>query len=253
MSKKLKNFMLRHIKKLGIKKNNCVLVYSDLSKFGFNNNSFPKIALSSLKIILGKNGSIVMPFYLLNNKRNYVYDEKKFVLSEKIGLLTKLFCKEKNLIRSNSLIHNHIGIGPAAKILSKSSENISIGKNSDFYLLKKYNFKLLLLGCDPMQGATYLHHMESLHGVPYRKWIKLKKIKLVNNQKKLVLVKYYAKKNNKYSSNFNNFFASIAKKSALKVQKVKYGKSFCISLKNLDKITSSFLKKNKYALVRKNN
>ena len=37
MSKKLKNFMLSHIKMLGIKKNDCVLVYSDLSKFGFNN------------------------------------------------------------------------------------------------------------------------------------------------------------------------------------------------------------------------
>ena len=128
MSKKLKNFMLSHIKMLGIKKNDCVLVYSDLSKFGFNNNSFPKIVLSSLKKILGKEGSIVMPFYLLNNKPYYVYDKNKFILSEKISLLTKLFCKEKNLIMSNSLIHNHIGIGPTAKILNKSFENISIEK-----------------------------------------------------------------------------------------------------------------------------
>ena len=91
-------------------------------------------------------------------------------------LLLKL-SKEKNLIRSRCLIHNHIGIGPNAKILNLSKENISIGKGSDFEYMKLNNFKLLLLGCDPIQGATYLHHLEALHGVPYRKWITIKKKK----------------------------------------------------------------------------
>ena len=41
--------------------------------------------------------------------------------------------------------------------------------------MKKNNFKLILLGCEPNQGATYLHHLEAIYGVPYRKWITIKK------------------------------------------------------------------------------
>ena len=102
----------------------------------------------------------------MKNKNTFVFDIKKFVITNKIGSLTKKFCKEKKLVRSNCLIHNHIGLGPDAKILNLSRENISLGQNSDFALMKKNDFKLLLLGCDPIQGATYLHHLEALSNVP---------------------------------------------------------------------------------------
>lgn len=252
MTKKLKNHILKHLKNLNIKKNDNVLVYSDLSKFGFYNKNLAKIIISSIKNTIGKNGTIVMPFYILENNSNYIFNIKKFSLNNKIGILTKQLCKEKKIVRSNSLIHNHIGKGPMAKILSYSSENISIGKKSDFELMKNYNFKLLLLACDPMQGATYLHHLEAVRRVPYRKWITVKKRKIENNLTKIVRIRYFAKKNNKYVSDFNNLFIKFKKlKNILFEQKVKYGKSFCISLKDLDKVATKLLNKNKYSFVKK--
>ncbi len=253
MTKNLKNYIFEHIKKLNVKRDDRLLVYSDLSKFGINNISLPKIILDTIKKIIGKKGTIVMPFYILNAKSDFIYDKKKFIISSKIGILTKLFLKEENLVRSNCLIHNHIGIGQDSKILLKSSENISIGKQSDFELMKNKNFKLLLLGCNPIQGATYLHQIEAIRKVPYRKWINVKKIKINKRKKMIVQVKYYSKINNKFSSDFDNVFKKIKKNSSvLKEQKIKYGKSFCISLKDLDKIGINFLNKDKYSFVKRN-
>ena len=92
------------------------------------------------------------------------------------------------------MIHNHIGLGPNAKILNLSKENISIGKGSDFEFMMKNNYKLLLLGCDPIQGATYLHHLEALVEVPYRKWINVIKKKIERKKDKKCINKIFCKK-----------------------------------------------------------
>ena len=87
--------------------------------------------------------------------------------------------------------------------------------------MKKNNFKLLLLGCDPIQGATYLHHLEALFQVPYRKWIKVDKKKIFNKEIKSISVKYFAKRNNKKKSNFNLIFDKLENsKINLNVQKL---------------------------------
>ncbi len=250
MKKNLKKYISNHISKLGVKKNDKLLIYSDLSRFGINNAKLPLIVISSLKKIIGKKGTIIMPFYMLEKNRTFVFDRKKFVITNKIGSLTKKFCKEKKLVRSNCLIHNHIGLGPDAKILNLSRENISLGQNSDFALMKKNDFKLLLLGCDPIQGATYLHHLEALSNVPYRKWIKVNKKKILNKRVKNISVKYFAKKNNKYKSNFNLIFNKLNNyKNILNIEKVKYGRSYFIKLKDLHEFGLKLLKKNKYSFV----
>ena len=253
MKKNLKKYILNHIRKLGIKEKDKLLVYSDLSKFGINNKKLPIVVISSIKKIIGKKGTIIMPFYILEKNKKFIFDKKKFIFNNKIGTLTKVFCKEKKLIRSNCLIHNHVGFGPHAKILNLSKENISIGKGSDFEFMKKNNFKLLLLGCDPIQGATYLHHLEALFQVPYRKWIKVDKKKFFNKEIKSISVKYFAKRNNKYISNFNLIFDKLHNyKNILTVEKVKYGRSYLVKLKNLHNFGLKLLRKNQYSFVIKN-
>lgn len=253
MNKTTRKYFFDHFKKLKIQKGDNILVYSDLSKFGIIKKELPKEILSSLKSFVGIKGTIVMPFYNFDKKKKFIFDEKKFVYSSSIGSLNKEFSKQKKIIRSNCIIHNHIGLGPSAHILKYSSENSSFGKNSDFELLKNYNFKLLMLACEPMQGATYLHHLEAINSVPYRKWITLKRSKFENGTKKTVKIKYYTKKSNNYLADFNRVFINIKKDTSFLIeQSVKYGKSYIIRIKDLDKIGLSYLKKNKYSFVKRN-
>ena len=74
MRKNLKKYILNHISKLGIKKNDKLLVYSDLSRFGFKNKRLPLIVISSLKKIIGKKGSIIMPFYIFEKNKEIIYE-----------------------------------------------------------------------------------------------------------------------------------------------------------------------------------
>ena len=251
MHRKVEYFFLNHFSNLGLKKNDKILVYSDLSKFGIYNKNLPKIVLKSLKKIIGKKGTVIMPFYLLNNS-NVVFNNKKFNFTKYTGNLVKAFVKEKNIIRSKSLIHNHVGQGPYAKILNYSNERSSIGRYSDFEHIKNSNFKLLLLGCTFLQGGTYLHHLEAIANVPYRKWIKVKKKLLKNNKNEIIFVDYFARKNDEYISNFNSVFQRLRKLNlSIKIENIKYGNSICMNLKKLDKAGLKLLKKNKYSFVKK--
>jgi|TARA_B100000315_G_scaffold258800_1_gene312228 aminoglycoside N3'-acetyltransferase len=252
MTKKINNYFLMHLKKLGIKKDDQILVYSDLSRFGINHKNLASIILNALKKIIGRNGTLIMPFYAISQKKNFIFEKNKFSKDPYVGVLNYLFSKEKNLVRSKCFNHNHIGIGPKAKILNFSKANISIGKGSDFYFMMKNNFKLILLACEPNQGATYLHNTEAIFNVPYRKWIKVKKRVKNNNVIKVIKVNYFVRKNKKFISNFNEFFKKLYKfKKKIHVEKVKYGNSIAITLKDLHKYSSYYLKKDKYCLVRK--
>jgi aminoglycoside N3'-acetyltransferase len=255
MNVKIENFILKHLKSLKIKKNDNILVYSDLSRFGFSSKALPKIIISCLKSILGKNGTIIMPFYNFRSDKKFIFDKKKFIYTSMEGVLVREFCKEKKITRSDVIIHNHIGLGPQAKVLNLSKEQFSIGKNSDFEFLENYNFKLLMLACDATQGATFLHHIEALYGVPYRKWVFLKKKKITNGVKKTIRIKYYQRRKTNYLSNFKPLFEKILmiKPVICEQQKVKYGRSYLISLRNLHKIALKFLKKNKFCFVKKIN
>ena len=87
MSEKLKNYIYKHIKNLGIRKNDNILVYSDLSKFGISNKNLPKIIIYCLKKIVGKKGTIIMPFYFLEMPKNFIFDKNKFIFTKHAGNL----------------------------------------------------------------------------------------------------------------------------------------------------------------------
>ena len=90
----------------------------------------------------------------------------------------------------------------------------------------------MLLGCTFLQGGTYLHHLEAIANVPYRKWIKVKKKLLKNNKNEIIFVDYFARKNDEYISNFNSVFQRLRKLNlSIKIENIKYGNSICMSLK----------------------
>ena len=225
-----------HFNKLKIKKNDNIVVHSNLSTFGIYNKNLAVIVLKVLLKLISKNGTLILSDFDFRKIR------KQYSRSENKNSLSLAFKKKFKYIKSKSLIHSHIGLGKKSHFLSKTDMLKSFGENSDFAYLYKYNFKLILLGSYPSEGASYLHHVEYMNSVKYRekKIIKIKFIKK-NKTKTTYAYDYYARKKN-VKINFDNILKY--KSNFIIKEKNKYGSSFSIKIRDLDRYANKKIKKN---------
>ena len=244
-----KKNIIKHFKKLKIKKNDHILVYSKLSSFGIIDKRFSKKFLNILIKYIGSKGTIVMPSYTFENK-DYIFNIKTLKHNYSSSLLVKEFFKLKKT-RSKRLIHSHIALGHKANILKeKIDPTISLGQDSDFDIMTKNNFKCIFLGCDANEAGTYFIHLEYLNKVPYRNNMILKKKILVGKKIKTIKVEYSSRPK-EIEFDFNLAFKKIEKLGA-KINKaeLKYGLSYSLSLKDFLKYGNIMFKKNKNALIK---
>ncbi len=250
LEKSHKNQILNHLSSLKLKNGENIVLHSNISTFGIASKELPHYILKSIINIIGKKGTLIMPMYNLNLSKKIVYKNDKLYNIRAISSLYKTFFKTKKKIISKSYIHRHFGIGKRALILKKTNPEISLGKGSDFEKFYKNNFTLLLLGCKPSEGATYLHHLESLKKVPYRKKVILKR-KIFLKKKRIIGIKYFARKNFEFIENFDSVFnKKIIKDKTLRC-KNKYAFSYKIKFRDLHKAGIKLLDKDKYAFVKK--
>jgi aminoglycoside 3-N-acetyltransferase len=225
-----------HFNKLKIKKNDNIVIHSNLSTFGIYNKNLPYMVLKTLLKLISKNGTLILSDYNFNKTR------KQYSNSENKNSLSLVFKKKLKYIKSKSLIHSHIGFGKKSDFLSKTNMLKSFGENSDFAYFYKFNFKLILLGSYPSEGASYLHHVEYMNAVKYRKK-KIIKIKFIKKNKTKITYAYdyYARKKN-IKINFDNIIKF--KPNFIIEEKIKYGSSFSMKIRDLDRYANKKIKNN---------
>ena len=199
---------------------------------------------------IGKEGTLFMPSYSFNQKKNSIFRIDKLQNNYSTSLLVKEFFKRKDIKRSFRIIHSHIGLGKYSYLLKNSKNKNSFGINTDFDLMMKNNFKCVFLGCTPSQAATYFFQLEYLNSVPYRKKIYLERKYYQAGKIKKTIIEYLSNdKINHY--NLNKSFYQL-KKIGAKVKEVdlKFGKSFCIGLRQFHLYGNKLFKKNINFLIK---
>tara|TARA_B100001121_G_C18682667_1_gene619328 strand:+ start:1803 stop:2555 length:753 start_codon:yes stop_codon:yes gene_type:complete len=231
-----------HFLNLNIKKNDNIVIHSDLASFGLYNPNLPRIFFKTLKGIIGKNATIALPLYnTMLDKKKIVDIKNDFGIKEN-SILSKYFFKKFKFVKTCSVFHSHLIHGNLEKKFQKNKNFNSFGKSSDFDLFYKNNFKLLLFGCDAATGCTYLHHIENKFNTKYRqkKIFKLKlKIKNKIVSKKII---YKVRKKNIYQ-NFNKIFNLPSIKKITKSNKFHFGKSYLVDIKEFDSLCTMILKR----------
>ena len=186
----------RSFKKLGLKKDDLVLIHGDaivstqLNIRNFENDPL-NFFLNSLIDYFYTHGTIVVPSFSYNMTEKNVFDRDN--TKSKLGLFSERFRNKKNVIRSNHPIFSISAIGKDASILTNYDLSDCFGKNSFFDIFTKMNGKILVLGCSLERGGTYFHYLEQYYGVSYRYMKKFSCAYIKNKKIKKKKINYYVR------------------------------------------------------------
>lgn len=248
MKKSARKDIRNHIESLGINRRDDVVVHSRLISFGQIDGDPPSEVYNALRDIIGEKATIAVPTYVFAQP-DVVYDREK-TPSTQTGIFSEYVRTQEFAIRSRNPVHNHAAIGPKAPLLNKTLATVSIGHGSDFDLFHAEGFKLLLLGCKFSEGATFLHHLEGVVGVPYRKWVVLeKRIRNSDGLVQNIALNYYARNVLSWEEDFDKVTSGFLAEGVAREAAACYGKSFAMSLTALSEAGRSLLERNPYAFV----
>ncbi len=237
-----------HLDALGIVAGDRLAIHSRLLAFGDLEGGAAAIA-ELLQQRVGKGGSLIVPSYTFDAALPY---DPRTRPGEATGALSELIRRLPAARRSRCPIHNHAGIGPAAALLDHSDPGCSLGPESDFDLMYRANFKLLLLGCGFSEACTYLHHMEAMMAVPYRSWLTLeRRVVDQTGAARMVPVRYFARTEPDLVTDFEPVRLRLAERGLLASAPCVFGQSHACRLTDLHAVTAEMLAADPYALVKR--
>ncbi|MGC8805853.1 MAG: aminoglycoside N(3)-acetyltransferase, partial [Candidatus Ratteibacteria bacterium] len=167
-----KNDIVLGLKKLGLRKGDIVLVHSSLSSLGKVEGG-PETVIQALIEVVGKTGTIMMPYPLGN------------------ATIARVFSSMKGVIRSTHPTHAVSAMGAKADYLTKDHDEMptACGKGTPFGKLVDLGGYILLIGVDQDRNTT-LHTAEDYADLPYLSEKEFKYVDADGMEKTIVLKRF---------------------------------------------------------------
>ena len=162
--------IISSLRKIGLSKGDTVFVHSDLGSIGKlgdikNSDDLCNIIINAfLKVIYS--GTVIVPTFSYDFCKNKEYNPK--LSKSDVGILTNVFMKRKDCIRSNHPIFSVAAIGDEAEYYTNVETNNSFGEKSFFDKLVINDVKIVGLGIGVIEPLTLIHHIEKMNNIPYR-------------------------------------------------------------------------------------
>lgn len=121
--------ILKSLKELGIENGDTVLFHSSLKSFGKVENGADDV-IDAFLAAVGTNGTVVVPTLAMKDFNN-AYKDWSIDRPSDTGLITEVFRKRPNALRSNQATHSVAAIGENAEFLTKTHGNS--GKRHGIY------------------------------------------------------------------------------------------------------------------------
>ncbi len=152
----------------GVKKNDVIMVHSDISAFGklsvFDRNLLFQALTDSIEKSVGSEGTVIMPTFSYSFDKNETFDVDN--TKSTVGVLTEFFRKQHDATRTIHPSHSFAVWGKHKNDLLKIGKD-TFDKNSVFGKFHQLNGKIVFFGA-PFGSCTFVHYIEQAHGVPYR-------------------------------------------------------------------------------------
>jgi aminoglycoside N3'-acetyltransferase len=169
MKKHSKFEIISHLRAMGIKNGDTVLVRASLNKIGRVESPSKKVIMDSLLEAVGSDGTIVS----LGFTKSYFLGigakapSKHFTVDSKpnIGALANLFLQHPSSVRSTHPTNSYIAIGKHANDIIEGHDESSLSY-SPISKLISLNGKMILIGCiKDSPGFTTVHYAQEKLGL----------------------------------------------------------------------------------------
>ncbi len=154
-----------------IGKGDCVYVVSDMLELAkayreqgirldLNN------LIDGIQQIVGKEGTLLFPTFNWDFCKGVGFDSHSTPV--RTGALSKTALARKDFDRTAHPLYSFAVWGMHREELLANTSVDSFGPGTIFESLYKWKGKILSIGLPALQGASYIHHVEQMVGVPYR-------------------------------------------------------------------------------------
>lgn len=244
------------LEKLEINPGDTIFIHSDARILAQFTDPQTKIDFNNffLNIIdyIGNIGNIIFPTFTYSATKSEIFDIKK--TKSCVGLLSNKFLELKGVYRTAHPIFSFGILGNEKKNFETNNYSC-FGLNSQFAILDKLSTKFICLGAPINNSITYMHYIEELCKVPYRKYINFNGKIIRNNKLFDVNCEYFARKlelkiNTLPALNlFIKYVNKLSNSSNINVFKYSKFDVFSISTKVFNEFAIPLLKKYPYLFI----
>ena len=165
--------LIDDLEKIGLKKNDAVIVHCSLSKIGYVENGAAAV-VKALEKVIGEEGTLLMPsFPAKGRNKDYLESNPVFDINNtpsQMGIVSEYFRKLPNVKRSFHPTDPISARGKLAEWITNSHFNQLTPYNefSPFRRLGEINGKILMLGTTLNGACTNLHTLEDAVDFKYQ-------------------------------------------------------------------------------------
>lgn len=168
---------------------------ADLTRVVFlalrNEGSFdPGLFIGSFQERLGKKGTLLIPSFNFNLRHQDKYSRLRTLPIT--GALATAAMEKGDFIRTRNPLHSFLVWGEASNALAALDNQSSFGPGSPFEFLHNYRAKMLIMDTPLSNAFTFVHYVEEMEQVKYRKYKKLNI--LLEDENRIGEFLFYAKK-----------------------------------------------------------
>lgn len=157
--------LISEFKRIGLKKNDVVLVHSSFKSFGEVEGG-PQTVIDALVSVLGPKGTLITPTFNFNFCNGELFNVNE--TPSQTGIITEFMRKNPNSIRTKDPVYSFSIMGKLKEELGNLVYDSCYGKYSMFAQLRKYNGKIMIIGLAYNNSMTFFHHVEEMEGCDYR-------------------------------------------------------------------------------------
>lgn len=154
----------------GVKQGDTIFVHAGLGTFGtlpeeYTREDLCRELVNVLQASVGPSGTVAMPTFTYTFCKGTPFDRQKS--PSEVGPLSEFFRTHTDAVRSSHPIFSITALGPRATELTTVGMD-AFGTDSAFANLRAANALLVFFGARFEISCTLVHHIEQMHGVPYR-------------------------------------------------------------------------------------